>query len=383
VKAHLTTEQTRAAVVSAWAEGLKTTAIEEQVIYAYRRDDVRALNELARQVRRATGELGEDHLVKVENGERTFAQGDRVFFGKNDRLLEVKNGTLGTVENLTGTVMTVRIDGDEKRRVQVDLRAYAHLDHGYASTVHKSQGATVDRTYVMASKLFDASTAYVSLSRQRDHVELHWAREEFGTRAELDRTLSRDRPKEFALEQLDDRNVTLKEALKDESRFALLSPARQRSLIGQYESALTKLQEKQPLLKSRDELPKHPALVAATAREAEATTAFMKTTQALADFREQQAQRWLPSMKSDRTLVDAEAKAKDAYWAARHAREHVERDPETQRAVAERIEKRNVPIVQHMARIKAWRAQVLEVEQRGLREHVLEQVETKLGHMLP
>jgi ATP-dependent exoDNAse (exonuclease V) alpha subunit len=187
VKAHLTTADARQAVVQAWAKGLEATPIHEQMIFAYRRDDVRALNEFARAVRRDADVLGPDQKVQTEYGERVFAAGDRVYFGRNDRELGVKNGSLGTVAHLDSQRLVARLDGDEAKVVVVDLAQYGHVDHGYAVTVHKSQGATVDRSYVLASKLFDASTAYVAMSRHRDHAELHWARDEFGTRAALDR----------------------------------------------------------------------------------------------------------------------------------------------------------------------------------------------------
>ncbi|MEY4509355.1 MAG: hypothetical protein RLZZ450_1477 [Pseudomonadota bacterium] len=57
VRVSLTTEQTRAAVVAAWAKGLESTPLHEQMMYAHRRDDVRALNELAREVRRCAAPL--------------------------------------------------------------------------------------------------------------------------------------------------------------------------------------------------------------------------------------------------------------------------------------------------------------------------------------
>ena len=34
------------------------------------------------------------------------------------------------------------------------LADYAAVDHGYATTIHKGQGATVDRSYVLASANF-------------------------------------------------------------------------------------------------------------------------------------------------------------------------------------------------------------------------------------
>ncbi len=42
-------------------------------------------------------------------------------------------------------------EGSHKRRVDVDQRFYRNVDHGYATTIHKAQGATVDRVKVLAA----------------------------------------------------------------------------------------------------------------------------------------------------------------------------------------------------------------------------------------
>src|SRR3546814_4067054 len=64
-----------------------------------------------------------------------FASGDRIMFLKNERSLEVKNGTLGTVQQVNQRSMTVRTD--DERSVAFDTKDYAHIDHGYAATIHK------------------------------------------------------------------------------------------------------------------------------------------------------------------------------------------------------------------------------------------------------
>ena len=46
--------------------------------------------------------------------------------------------------------------------------AYAearHLTHGYATTIHKAQGATVDRCFVLADDTMTREHAYTALSR--------------------------------------------------------------------------------------------------------------------------------------------------------------------------------------------------------------------------
>ena len=60
--------------------------------------------------------------------------------------------------------------------VRVDVADYPHLDHGYAATVHKAQGSTVDRSFVLASTYFDRHVTYVALSRHRFGAELYWGK---------------------------------------------------------------------------------------------------------------------------------------------------------------------------------------------------------------
>src|SRR3546814_12586125 len=57
---------------------------------------------------------------------------------------------------------------DDGRSVAFDLKDYAHVDHGYAATIHKSQGVTVDRAHVLATPGMDRHSASVALSRHRD-----------------------------------------------------------------------------------------------------------------------------------------------------------------------------------------------------------------------
>src|SRR3954466_10159300 len=64
--------------------------------------------------------------------------------------------------------------------------------HGYAATVHKAQGATVDRTLVYGSALMDRHLAYVALTRHRDDAVLYAAKEAFDSFADLAQRFSRD-----------------------------------------------------------------------------------------------------------------------------------------------------------------------------------------------
>lgn len=62
--------------------------------------------------------------------------------------IAVKNGTLGRVLAVEskGERLTVRLDGVAGGQVATFyLRDYAHVEHGYAATIHKAQGVTVER----------------------------------------------------------------------------------------------------------------------------------------------------------------------------------------------------------------------------------------------
>jgi hypothetical protein len=153
---------------------------------------------LKRRERGAAGDLGDDVQLTVERGARNFASGDRIMFLQNERGLGVKNGTLGTIEQVSAQSMTVQTD--DGRSVPFDMKDYNKIDHGYAATIHKAQGMTVDRAHVLATPGMDAHGSYVALSRHRDGLDLHYGRDDFANQDRLVRTLSRDRAKDMALD---------------------------------------------------------------------------------------------------------------------------------------------------------------------------------------
>ena len=191
-----TREAARSDLIERWDRDRQALPTDTRIILTHTNDEVRELNEAARGKMRVSGELGGDVLVKAERGERAFASGDRIMFLRNERELGVKNGTLGIVEQVMPQRMVVRTD--DGRAVTFDVKDYAHVDHGYAATIHKAQGMTVDRTHVLATPGMDSHGAYVALSRHRDGVELHYGRDDFADQSKLVRTLSRERGKDMA-----------------------------------------------------------------------------------------------------------------------------------------------------------------------------------------
>ncbi|WP_316231126.1 Ti-type conjugative transfer relaxase TraA [Bradyrhizobium sp. SZCCHNR1051] len=191
-----TREQARGDLIERWNRDRQASPDKSRIILTHTNDEVRALNEAARERMRAAGDLGDDVRLTVERGARNFASGDRLMFLQNERGLGVKNGTLGTIEQVSAQSMTVQTN--DGRSVRFDLKDYNRIDHGYAATIHKAQGMTVDRTHVLATPGMDAHGSYVALSRHRDGVDLHYGRDDFVGQDRLVRTLSRDRSKDMA-----------------------------------------------------------------------------------------------------------------------------------------------------------------------------------------
>ncbi|UCI23992.1 Ti-type conjugative transfer relaxase TraA [Mesorhizobium sp. B2-8-5] len=191
-----TRDEARSDLVERWDRSRQAEPQASRIILTHTNDEVRALNQAARERMRAAGDLSDDVQIGVERGVRIFASGDRVMFLRNERGLGVKNGTLGVIEEVSVQSMAVRTD--DGRSVRFDLKDYAHIDHGYAATIHKAQGMTVDRTHVLATPGMDAHGSYVALSRHRDGMELHYSNDDFPTRDRLISTLSRDRAKDMA-----------------------------------------------------------------------------------------------------------------------------------------------------------------------------------------
>ncbi|GGJ40619.1 Ti-type conjugative transfer relaxase TraA [Sphingopyxis bauzanensis] len=191
-----TREAARAELVDAWDRDRQAHPNASRIILTHTNDEREQLNEAVRERLKAGGALGKEVAIKVERGERMFADGDRIMFLQNDRGMGVKNGSLGTVENVNPVRMAVALD--DGRRVAFDIKDYAHVDHGYAATIHKAQGMTVDRVQVLATPGVDSHSTYVALSRHRETVELYYGRDDFANQNKLVRAASRERGKDMA-----------------------------------------------------------------------------------------------------------------------------------------------------------------------------------------
>ncbi|PDS75002.1 Ti-type conjugative transfer relaxase TraA [Rhizobium sp. L43] len=171
------------------------------LILAHLRRDVRMLNELARAKLIERGIIEQGFVFKTADGNRNFAAGDQIVFLKNEGSIGVKNGMLGkVVEAAPGRIVAVIGEAEHLRQVIVEQRFYNNVDHGYATTVHKSQGATVDRVKVLASLSLDRHLTYVAMTRHREDLGVYYGRRSFAKAGGLVEILSRRKTKETTLD---------------------------------------------------------------------------------------------------------------------------------------------------------------------------------------
>lgn len=107
--------------------------------------------------------------------ERTLMHGDFIRWTRNSYEQDRRNGELVRVrvDSESGTVLARERDGKESR---FDPQRDRHWDHGYASTVHASQGRTVERGIYHADSDQIATNReawYVALSRAREEVRIY------------------------------------------------------------------------------------------------------------------------------------------------------------------------------------------------------------------
>lgn len=138
-----------------------------------------------------------------------LAAGDQVRMTRNDPSLNIANGDRFRVLWVTPNMMEV---SNGERRHILSLKAPLHLDYGYTSTAHGSQGLTADRVlYEVESRRATTSldTFYVALSRARHEAQIFT-----DDARRLPRALQRE-PKKYAALDL---QIRINEMQRDRQR---------------------------------------------------------------------------------------------------------------------------------------------------------------------
>jgi len=113
-------------------------------------------------------------VYAINQGIRTTLQ------TRNDQSLNVRNGMLATVLKISDFKMIVRIDSEDKkssRTATFNPSQFSSIDHGYAVTIHRAQGSTVDSSFVLSSQTLDENLTYVAMTRHKQDASFYTAPE--------------------------------------------------------------------------------------------------------------------------------------------------------------------------------------------------------------
>jgi conjugative relaxase-like TrwC/TraI family protein len=161
-----TRQEALAAMVESWAE--KTLGEDaDAMLLAYRRANVAELNRLARAQMETAGRLRGPELTA--SGGARYRAGDRIVTlaaSPDGSVVTSERGVVTAVDKRAGW-LTATMDDGRAQQFGAELTGADRLAHGYATTVHRAQGATCDAAYTFSDG-GGRELAYVAMSRGRE-----------------------------------------------------------------------------------------------------------------------------------------------------------------------------------------------------------------------
>ncbi|MGE8131716.1 AAA family ATPase [Methylobacterium sp. NPDC080182] len=197
-----TQDEALAALVARWTRDSAADPNAARFVFAYTNAEVDALNAALRRARRERGELGADHRFTTKHGAGAFALGDRVQITETWKAAGLYNGHAGVIVAIAADRISLRLDAPAGRAARVVTWAPSGFDGyrlGYAGTIYKGQGRTLDHTYLLHSKFWRSASAYVALTRQRLGVAVFAATETAADLRQLARQMGRSEVKAASL----------------------------------------------------------------------------------------------------------------------------------------------------------------------------------------
>jgi conjugative relaxase-like TrwC/TraI family protein len=188
-----TRDEAGEAAVQRWAELTETRDIREVALIADASNvEIDRLNARAQHLRAERGELGQRE-APLPHQHYGLREGDLIAFTKQHRTPgepRVENGTRGQVTRIHDQGLTVLLDGSH-REVPLAGQDLESLRLAYTQHVYRQQGATVERSVVVAGGWQTSKeSAYVQASRARHGTEWFLARDELGLQGQDERRVT-------------------------------------------------------------------------------------------------------------------------------------------------------------------------------------------------
>jgi conjugative relaxase-like TrwC/TraI family protein len=191
-------EEALRSAVAAWATDVE--AGRDTGLYAWRRANVAELNALARRWMADSGRLSGPELVTPDGA--NYRAGDQVVAlapSRDGALVTSQRATVEAVDLSQNTLALRTADG---RRISLSAEDAGadRLGHAYATTVHRSQGATTTRAHLFADG-GGRELAYVAMSRAREGTQVWTVADDLAqAREDLAREWSSERRPTWAID---------------------------------------------------------------------------------------------------------------------------------------------------------------------------------------
>ncbi len=184
-------------MVAAWTKDVAEG--KDTALMAWRKANVAALNARARQTMGQTGRLSGPQLHVAGN---VYQAGDRIVTlapSAHGQLVTSQRGTITALDPQAGT-LAARMDDGHTHTLGPDQIGPDRLALGYATTVHRSQGATFDTAHLFADG-GGRELGYVGMSRARQYAQVHVVADNVGQAVEdLTWDWSRERRQNWAID---------------------------------------------------------------------------------------------------------------------------------------------------------------------------------------
>lgn len=185
-----TTKDAQISIVAKWAAHRADWPKQTCIVLAHTNAERTELNNMMRAELKRHGELQDETDVITAHGVMKIAVGERIMFTAPDTKMGVKNGTTGTIIGIDKDgFVSVKLDSEDKIAIfNKDGRGTKEgneITHGYCVTVHKAQGATVDKCLVLANSSMSLENLYVAMTRHRHDVEIVASAEDFAISEQL------------------------------------------------------------------------------------------------------------------------------------------------------------------------------------------------------
>ncbi|WP_058529798.1 Ti-type conjugative transfer relaxase TraA [Legionella londiniensis] len=193
--------ETTDALVDMWQKNLTAESIKQHVMLAFSCSAVDELNIKGRLAAIKNGLVNQDGFDYFsQNGASSLslAKGERILFRQNNKPLGVHNGDLATITDINANTLTAILDSGEQVIIPQN---YKWIDYGYALTVHKSQGMTVEQASVLIDNTYwDKHLAFVAMTRHKEKLQIYANTQIHSDLDALVHTLSRSTTKDNVID---------------------------------------------------------------------------------------------------------------------------------------------------------------------------------------